>query len=74
MEQKDKDAGKKEAYEKPEVKSEDLEIWVYGYSSCDFTHGPGNPVWPKSGSRWTHLAVINPANSVFFQIAEYALK
>jgi len=43
MEQKDKDAGKKEAYEKPEVKSEDLEIWVYGYSSCDFSDGPGAP-------------------------------
>ena len=42
MEQKDKDIRKKEAYEKPEVKSEDLEIWVYGYSSCDFIHeGPG---------------------------------
>lgn len=33
MEQKEKDIEKKEAYEKPEVKSEDCEIWVYGYSS-----------------------------------------
>jgi len=33
MEQKEKDIAKKEAYEKPEVESEDLEIWVYGYSS-----------------------------------------
>lgn len=42
MEQKEKDIERKEAYEKPEVESEDLEIWVYGYSSCDFrTDGPG---------------------------------
>lgn len=38
MEQKEKDIKKKEAYEKPEVKSEDCEIWVYGYSS-----GTGGP-------------------------------
>ena len=40
MEQKEKDIEKKEAYEKPEVKSEDLEIWVYGYS---FSPGPSSP-------------------------------
>ncbi len=33
MEQKEKDIRKKETYEKPEVESEDCEIWVYGYSS-----------------------------------------
>ena len=38
MEQKEKDIEKKEAYEKPEVKSEDCEIWVYGYSGG--TSGP----------------------------------
>ena len=32
MEQKEKDIRKKEAYEKPEIESEYLEIWVYGYS------------------------------------------
>ena len=32
MEQKEKDIEKKEAYEKPEIESEDLDIWVYGYS------------------------------------------
>lgn len=40
MEQKKKDIEKKEAYEKPEVESEDCEIWVYGYSSE--TGGPPN--------------------------------
>lgn len=39
MEQKEMDIEKKEAYEKPEVKSEDLEIWVYGYSGGP----PGGP-------------------------------
>lgn len=34
MEQKEKDIEKKEAYEKPEVKSEDLEIWAYGLSGA----------------------------------------
>ena len=41
MEQKEKDIEKKEAYEKPEVKSEDLEIWAYGYSSGS-TPTPGS--------------------------------
>lgn len=40
MEQKDKDTGKKEAYEKPEVKSEDIEIWGYGLSGPPI---PGEP-------------------------------
>jgi len=30
MKQKGKKIEKKEAYEKPEVKSEDVEIWFYG--------------------------------------------
>ena len=42
MEQKEKDIEKKEAYEKPEVKSEDCEIWVYGYSSG----GDPTPIGP----------------------------
>ena len=42
MEQKEKDIEKKEAYEKPEVESEDCEIWVYGYSGGgDPMNGPG---------------------------------
>jgi len=30
VEQKDKNNGEKEAYEKPEVNSEDVELWFYG--------------------------------------------
>ena len=44
MEQKEKDIRKKEAYEKPEIESEDLEIWVYGYSGSVTPEGPpGGP-------------------------------
>jgi len=43
MEQKEKDIEKKEAYEKPEIESEDLDIWVYGYS------GGGPPGGPDCG-------------------------
>ncbi len=45
MEQKEKDIRKKEAYEKPEVKSEDLEIWVYGYSCCGSPTPGGGPMF-----------------------------
>lgn len=47
MEQKEKDIEKKEAYEKPEVESEDLEIWVYGYSSGPGP-GPGGCTVPEA--------------------------
>ena len=46
MEQKEKDIEKKEAYEKPEVKSEDLDIWAYGYSSAG-PMGPGGSTLPQ---------------------------
>jgi len=49
MEQKEKDIEKREAYEKPEVKSEDCEIWVYGYSAGPVgTPGSGCDI-PEAG-------------------------
>lgn len=47
MEQKEKDIRKKEAYEKPEVESEDLEIWAYGLSGTIIQ--PGSPCFPEAG-------------------------
>jgi len=48
MEQKEKDIRKKETYEKPEVESEDLEIWAYGYSGSAIIPGTSCDI-PEAG-------------------------
>jgi len=40
MEQKEKKIRKKEAYEKPKVKSEDVQLWFFG----QYTEGPPDMV------------------------------
>ena len=48
MEQKEKEIEKKEAYEKPEVESEDCEIWAYGYSGPGPSSQPGQSCIPEA--------------------------